>query len=136
MATLSPKLTITVDGNFSDWVSSELITMPANAVPGYSLYGTVQNDTYFIGIDATLGDRPGDRRRHHHSGSTRTRTRPPGTVRSAASAPTTTSPMSMPRRAFYLYTGAAAQTLVSATPLTPHCRPMARASRSPYRAAC
>ena len=56
---------IIIDGNFSDWVSSELITTPANVVPGYSLYGTVQNDTYFIAIEPP-GDGSGDRRRHHH----------------------------------------------------------------------
>jgi hypothetical protein len=51
--TLSIKPLIDVDRNFSDWVSSELITTPGNFFPGYSLYGSVQNDTYFIGIDAS-----------------------------------------------------------------------------------
>ena len=50
---MATKPLITVDGNFTDWVASELITTPVNAISGYSLYGTVQDDTYFIGIDAT-----------------------------------------------------------------------------------
>ena len=47
------KTPITVDGTFSDWDTSELISTPVNTVPGYSWYGTVQNDTYFIGVQAT-----------------------------------------------------------------------------------
>src|ERR1043165_4607680 len=52
------KPTITIDGNFSDWDSSELITTPANVVASYSLFGTVQNDTYYIGIQATSATDP------------------------------------------------------------------------------
>ena len=38
--------------------AAELIDNPANAVPGYSLYGTVRNDTYFIAIEATAATDP------------------------------------------------------------------------------
>ena len=83
---------IILNGAFDDWDSSELITTPANAVPGYSLYGTVQNDTYFIGIDATsltdLAIGAGTTIWLNTDQNTTT-----GTVRSAKSAPNTTSPM-------------------------------------------
>ncbi|HTI80394.1 MAG TPA: Ig-like domain-containing protein [Acetobacteraceae bacterium] len=53
MPTLVEKPLIAVDGNLSDWTSADLISNPANAVPGYQLYGTVQDNAYIIGISAT-----------------------------------------------------------------------------------
>src|ERR1700759_966542 len=113
VATTKP--TITVDGKFSEWVASELITTPSNYVPGYSLYGTVQNDTYLIGIDATSTEDPviGDG--------------PPICLNTDQNTATGYSPfgsigadynITCVNGAFYLYTGAAGQNLVSATPLT------------------
>ena len=104
-----------IDGTFSDWDSSELITTPANAVPGYSLYGTVQNDTYFIGIDATSATDPvigaGTTIWLNTDQNTATGYSPFGSIGADYN-------VTYVNGAFYLYTGAAAQNLVSATPLT------------------
>ena len=49
---------ITIDGNLSDWTADERIDNPANAVAGYALYGTVQDNTYFIAIQSTAATDP------------------------------------------------------------------------------
>ena len=116
MATISNASTITVDGNFTDWTASELIDNPGDAVPGYSLYGTVQNDNYFIAIQGTGATDP---------------VIGPGTTiwlntdqNTTTGYSTATAPLgadyniTFVNGAFYLYTGSAAQTLVSATPLS------------------
>ena len=56
---------ITIDGNLSDWTADERIDNPANAVAGYALYGTVQDNTYFIAIQATAATDPVIGRRHN-----------------------------------------------------------------------
>jgi hypothetical protein len=106
---------ITVDGSFTDWASSELIATPANAVPGYALYGTVQNDTYFIGIDATLATDAvigaGTTVWLNTDQNTATGYSPFGSVGAEYN-------VTYVGGSFYLYTGASAQNLVSPTPLT------------------
>src|SRR5689334_394065 len=113
VATTKP--TITVDGNFSDWVASELITTPSNYVPGYSLYGTVQNDNYLIGIDATSTTDPvigaGTTIWLNTDQNTATGYSPFGSIGADYN-------ITYVNGSFYLYTGAAGQNLVSATPLT------------------
>ena len=117
---ISNTSTITVDGNFTDWTASELITTPVNAVSGYSLYGTVQNNTYFIGIDATSLTDPaigaGTTIWLNTDQNTTTGYSPFGSI--GAEYNITYIPNATGGGgAFYLYTGAAAQTLVSG-PLT------------------
>jgi serralysin len=115
MPTITQNPTITVDGNFSDWVSSELITTPGNFIPGYSLYGTVQNDTYFIGIDATSAPDPvigaGTTIWLNTDQNTATGYTPFDSIGADYN-------ITLVNGAFYLYTGAAGQNLVSATPLS------------------
>ena len=65
MSTLLANPNIKVDGDFSDWVSSERIDNPGNSVPGYELFGTVQNDTYLHRDRRPSATDPVDRRRHH-----------------------------------------------------------------------
>jgi serralysin len=113
--TSSSKPLITIDGNFSDWVASELINTPLNAAAGYLLYGTVQNDIYLIGIDATLATDPvigaGTTIWLNTDQNTATGYSPFGSVGADYN-------ITYGNGAFYLYTGTAGQTLVSATPLT------------------
>ena len=112
---------IILNGAFDDWDSSELITTPANAVPGYSLYGTVQNDTYFIGIDATsltdLAIGAGTTIWLNTDQNTTTGYSPFGKIGAEYNITYIPNATGV-GGAFYLYTGAAAQTLVSTTPLT------------------
>ena len=107
---------IIIDGNFSDWDSSELITTPANVVPGYSLYGTVQNDTYFIAVQATATTDPvigaGTTIWLNTDQNTATGYSPYTTSSIGADYNITTIDGS-----FYLYTGAAAENFVTG-PLT------------------
>jgi serralysin len=54
---------ITLDGKFSDWPASDIVTNPANVTAGYQVYGAFLNDatlgnTYVIGIDATAATDP------------------------------------------------------------------------------
>ena len=65
-ATLVPKTvgSITLDGQFNDWSTSNIVMTPGNTVAGYQVYGSVQNDatlgkTFVIGIDATNTADPG-----------------------------------------------------------------------------
>ena len=60
MASNSTKLfpLIGIDGDFSDWLSAERVDTPANFVPGYALYGTVQGDTYYVAIQGTAATDP------------------------------------------------------------------------------
>jgi serralysin len=113
VATTKP--TISVDGNFSDWDASELIATPSNYVPGYSLYGTVQNDNYVIGIDATSTTDPvigaGTTIWLNTDQNTATGYSPFGSIGADYN-------ITYVNGSFYLYTGAAGQNLVSATPLT------------------
>jgi serralysin len=113
VATTKPA--ITVNGDFSDWIASELITTPANFVPGYSLYGTVQNDSYLIAVDATLATDPvigaGTTIWLNTDQNTATGYSPFGSIGAEYN-------VTYVNGSFYLYTGAAAQNLVSATALT------------------
>jgi serralysin len=115
VATISNTSTITVDGNLSDWTASELIDNPGDAVPGYSLYGTVQDDTYFIAIQATAGTDPvigaGTTIWLNTDQSTATGYSPFDSIGAEYN-------VTYVNGAFYLYTGAAGQNLVSTTPLT------------------
>ena len=115
MATISNASTITVDGNLSDWNAAEIIDNPANAVPGYSLYGAVQNDTYFIAIQGTATTDPvigaGTTIWLNTDQNTATGYSPFDSIGADYN-------ITYVGGAFYLYTGAAAQTLVSNTPLT------------------
>jgi hypothetical protein len=52
--TMPDKPLITVDGNLLDWTGAKHIYNPGNGVPGYLLYGTVQNETDVIGDDALI----------------------------------------------------------------------------------
>jgi serralysin len=120
MAISTTKPLITVDGNFSDWDASELISTPVNAVAGYSLYGTVQGDAYFIGIDATsatdLAIGAGTTIWLNTDQNTVTGYSPFGSV--GADYNITYIPNALGvGGAFYLYTGAAAETFVTG-PLT------------------
>ena len=114
MPIVSTTSTITVDGNFSDWTSAERIDNPVN-VAGYALYGTVQNDTYYIGIEATSATDPvigaGTTIWLNTDQNTATGYSPFGSIGADYN-------VTYVNGAFYLYTGAAAQNLVSATPLT------------------
>src|SRR4051812_9201256 len=109
------KPTITIDGNFSDWVASELITTPSNFVPGYSLYGTVQNDSYFIAIDAALATDP-----VIGAGTTIWLNTDQNTAAGSSPFGSTGAEYTVTyvNGSFYLSPGAAAQTLVRATALT------------------
>ena len=51
MATIKP--TITIDGNFSDWISSERIDY--GDVTGYSLYSEAQNGFLYFDLNAPTG---------------------------------------------------------------------------------
>ncbi len=112
---MATKPLITVDGNFTDWVASEFITTPVNAISGYSLYGTVQGDTYFIGIDATSATDP-----VIGAGTTIWLNTDQNTVTGYTPFDSIGADYNVTyiNGAFYLYTGAAAQNLVSTTPLT------------------
>lgn len=49
---------IVVDGNFTDWSASDIVSNPGNAVSGYNIYGQmvldpVAGNTYVIGLQAT-----------------------------------------------------------------------------------
>jgi hypothetical protein len=35
---------ITLDGNFNDWTSSDIVQTPANSVAGYNIYGAFVTD--------------------------------------------------------------------------------------------
>ncbi len=115
MATISNTSTISIDGNLSDWTAAEIIDNPANAVPGYLLYGTVQNDTYFIAIQGTGAADPvigaGTTIWLNTDQNTATGYSPFDSIGADYN-------ITYVGGAFYLYTGAAAQTLVSTTPLT------------------
>ena len=105
VATIKP--TITIDGNFSDWIASERIDY--GDVTGYSLYAEAQNGFLHFDLNARPAWRSGPIPR---SGSTPTSTPPPATRSSASpEAPNTTStsrPTAPPRS----ITGADGQTLV------------------------
>jgi hypothetical protein len=128
---------IILNGAFDDWDSSELISTPANAVPGYSLYGTVQGDTYFIGIDATSASDlvigAGTTIWLNTDQNTTTGYSPFGKI--GAEYNVTYIPNTTGGGAFYLYTARRHRTSSAPRHSPPHCRRMARASRSPYRAA-
>jgi serralysin len=113
MAIVKP--TINVDGLFSDWVDSELITTPSNFVTGYNLYGTVQNDAYLLAINATVATDPvigaGTTIWLNTDQNTATGYSPFGNIGADYN-------VTYVNGSFYLYTGAAAQNLVTATPLT------------------
>ncbi|HEY7578511.1 MAG TPA: hypothetical protein VH855_13025, partial [Acetobacteraceae bacterium] len=47
------KPTITIDGNFSDWISSEEIDYGDQA--GYSLYSEAQNGSLYFDLNAPAG---------------------------------------------------------------------------------
>ena len=115
MATISNASTITVDGSLSDWTAAEIIDNPANVAPGYSLYGTVQNDTYFIAIQGTGTTVPvigsGTTIWLNTDQNTATGYSPFDSIGADYN-------ITYVGGAFYLYTGAAGQNLVSATPLT------------------
>jgi hypothetical protein len=115
MTTLTNPGTITIDGNFTDWVPAELITTPSNAVSGYSLFGTVVNNTYYIGIEATGTTDPvigaGTSIWLNTDQNTATGYTPFGSIGADYN-------ITYVGGSFYLYTGAAGQNLVSATPLT------------------
>ena len=115
MATIANTSTITIDGNLSDWTASELIDNPGDFVPGYSLYGTVQDDTYFIAIQATAGTDPvigaGTTIWLNTDQNTATGYSPFDSLGADYN-------ITYVNGAFYLYNGAAGQNLVSATPLT------------------
>ena len=115
MPIVSTTSTITVDGSLSDWMAAQRIDNPVNVVSGYSLYGTVQNDTYLIGIGATSTTDPvigGNTTIWLNTDqNTATGYSPFGSIGADYN-------VTYVNGAFYLYTGAAAQTLVSATPLT------------------
>ncbi len=115
MSTLSQNPAITVDGNLSDWVASERIDTPANNVAGYDLFGTVQNDTYLIAIEGTGSTAPvigdGTTIWLNTDQNTATGYSPFGSIGAEYN-------ITEVGGSFYLYTGAAAQNLVSTTPLT------------------
>ena len=116
MPTLVTKPLITLDGNLSDWTSADAIENPANNVPGYTLYGTVQNDTYLIGFEAVDATDPvigaGTTIWLNTDQNTATGYSPFDAI--GADYNVTFDAAGVP----YLYTGAAGQTLVSSTPLT------------------
>lgn len=115
MSTLSQHPAITVDGNLSDWTASERIDTPANDVAGYDLFGTVQNDTYLIAIEGTGGAGPvmgdGTTIWLNTDQNNATGYSPFGSIGADYN-------ITAVNGSFYLYTGAAAQNLVSTTPLT------------------
>ena len=54
---------ITLDGQFTDWLATDVVMTSANTVAGYQVYGDFLNDatlgnTYVIGIDATAATDP------------------------------------------------------------------------------
>ncbi len=54
---------IKLDGTFSEWPASDIVTNPANVAAGYQIYGAFLNDatlgnTYVVGIDATTATDP------------------------------------------------------------------------------
>ena len=51
--TVATKPTITIDGNFSDWISSERIDF--GDVTGYSLYSDAQNGFLYFDLNAPTG---------------------------------------------------------------------------------
>ena len=55
---------ITIDGKFSDWTSAERIDNPANAVAGYTLYGTEKFQRLLHRHPSYCNDGSGDRSRH------------------------------------------------------------------------
>ncbi len=116
MPAIATKPIITIDGNLSDWTAAELIDNPGNFVPGYALYGTVENDTYCIAIQATAATDPvigaGTTIWLNTDQNTATGYSPFDSI--GADYNVTFDASGTP----YLYTGAAGQTLVSATPLT------------------
>jgi serralysin len=106
---------ITVDGNLSEWTTDQLIETPANTVAGYNLYGTVENGTYYIAIQATSATDPvigpGTTIWLNTDQNTATGYSPFGSIGADYN-------ITNVGGSFYLYTGAAGQNLVSATPLT------------------
>ncbi len=116
MPTVTKKpFTITVDGNLSEWDATQTIYTPANYVPGYNLYGTVANDTYYIAIQATLATDPviggGTTIWLNTDQNNSTGYTPFDSIGADYN-------VTYIGGSFYLYTGAAAQNLVSYTPLT------------------
>ena len=111
--TLNP--TIVVDGNLSDWTTTERIDNPSNFVAGYALYGTVQANNYLIGVQATVATDgkvgPGTTIWLNTDQNTTTGYSPFGNI--GAEYNVTFDATGTP----HLYTGAAGQTLVSSTPL-------------------
>jgi serralysin len=106
---------ITVDGTFSDWTAAERIDNPSNLVAGYALYGTVQAGSYLIAVqaiaatDGVIGD--GTTIWLNTDQNTTTGYSPFGNIGADYNV---TFVGGNP----YLYTGAAAQNLVSSTPLS------------------
>ncbi len=107
---------IVVDGNLSDWTAAQRIDNPSNIVAGYALYGTVQSNTYLIAIQATAAADPvigpGTTIWLNTDQNAATGYSPFDSI--GADYNVTFNALGIP----YLYTGAAGQTLVSATPLT------------------
>lgn len=113
--TTKQSVMITVDGNLSDWTTAQLIDNPGNYVPGYNLYGTVANDTYYIAIQATSVNDPvigaGTTIWLNTDQNNATGYSPFDSIGAEYN-------ITYIGGSFYLYTGAAAQNLVSYTPLT------------------
>jgi serralysin len=107
---------ITIDGLLADWTPAERIDNPSDAVAGYALYGTVQNDTYLIAIQATAATDPvigaGSVIWLNTDQNTATGFTPFGSI--GADYNVTFNAAGVP----FLYTGTAGQTLVSTTALS------------------
>jgi hypothetical protein len=133
VSTLLAYPNIKVDGDFSDWVSSERIDNPGNSVPGYELFGTVQNDTYYIGVEGTLATDPAI-----GAGTTiwlnTTRTLPLVTARSTVSARITISHLSAAPTIYTPVRPRRTWPVQRRSP--PHCQRIAEALKLPFHVAC
>jgi hypothetical protein len=115
--TVLPSQLLSVNGTLVNWVAADEIDTPANYVANYELFGTVVSNTYAIAIQATAATDP-----KIGAGTTIWLNTDQNTATGynlswaniGADYNITFNASGVP----YLYTGAAGQTLVSATPLT------------------